>query len=122
VQCNWEATCPFCRSPLAENEIIGLLNKRKAANDDEAYYQLGIIYLNGFQELRVAKDREKALQLFFRGGELGSANSYGQLASAYFCGPVQKGEKKSRNFYELSAICRSVHTRHTLAVLELQGS
>lgn len=122
MQCDWEATCPFCRSPLAENEIIGLLNKRKAANNAEAYYQLGIIYLNGFQELRVAKDREKALQLFFRGAELGSANSYGQLASAYCYGPVQKGEKKSRNFYKLSAICGSVHTRHTLAVLELQGS
>jgi TPR repeat protein len=48
----------------------------KIANDGGAYFNLGIMYLNGHEEVNVAPDIEKGLQLLSRGGELGSTQSY----------------------------------------------
>ena len=58
VQCRWEATCPFCRSPIPKkmedgsplgngNKNLERLNNHIKANDANAYFELGTTYLYG---------------------------------------------------------------------------
>lgn len=67
---------------MSGREYVKQLHNRVDANDADACFGLGTIYLYGDEEIKVPQDREKGLRLLHRGGELGSARSYCQLACA----------------------------------------
>lgn len=121
IQSNWGSTCPFCRSPTPKTreEVLKRLNTRMKANDANAFFSHGTQCLRGDELLEVPQDPGKGLQLLLRGGKLGSASSYYQLACSYHNGyGLEKDEKKARHFDELAAIGGNVSSRHNLGVHE----
>ncbi len=70
-------TCPFCRAdimPITDEEWMKMMEKRAAANNDVATFQLGHMHHRG--DLGVKKDLGKAVELHVRAAELGSALAY----------------------------------------------
>ena len=61
----------------------------------------------------------KALELWHRAGELGSARSYFNIGIAYDNGRgVEVDKKKARHYFELAAMQGHVHARHNLGFME----
>ena len=86
-------------------------------NDATAFYNLGVGYYNG--EYGLTQNFTKALELWQRAAELGSAISNYSLANSYFRGDgVARDEKKAVFYYEQAAIQGHTHARHNLGVVE----
>jgi TPR repeat protein len=67
----------------------------------------------------VEQDIEKALPLLLRGGDLGDAKSFRQVACAYMNGVgVERDEAKARHYTELAAIGDCVTSRQNVGVYE----
>lgn len=108
--------CPFCRSLKSANERLERINKRIEANEAEAYFLLGVTYINGNDEMSVKQDQEKGVGLFLRSGELGSTKAYSQLACAYLNGVGVEQMKRRQDItlslrqfvvvYQQGTICR----------------
>jgi len=114
--------CPFCRAPTPESdeEIIKRLEKRMELNDAEAIYNMGCHYCNGHYGL--PRDHAKALELWHRASELGSADAYCNVATAYRIGRgLEVDEKKAEHYAELAAIQGESKARYNLGVVELQA-
>ena len=117
-----EAKCPFCRvpTPESEEECIEMNMKRVEAGDAKAIYNLGCCYNDG--EYGLPQDRAKALELFHRAGELGSASANNSIGYAYLLGEgVERDEKKAKHYWELAAIGGDVKARYNLGALEEDG-
>ena len=111
--------CPFCRvpAPKSREEIIEMAKKHVDMDDAEAIYGLGCCYNNG--EMGLRQDRGKALELWNRAGELGSAKSYHNLGNAYYYGEgVERDAKKAKHYWELAAIGGNVSSRYNLGIIE----
>ena len=114
-----EKTCPFCRTPFAysDEETIKRLEKRMELNDPRAIYNMGCHYGRGDQGL--PQSYAKALELWHRAAELGSAEAYHNIGIAYRIGRgVERDEKKAEHYYELAAMGGIVTARHNLGVVE----
>ena len=114
-----DAKCPFCRvpTPNSEEEIIERVKKRVELNDAVAMYDLGVCYNNG--EMGFPQDSAKALDLWHRAGELGSAKSYCKTGNAYYLGRgVEIDTKKAIHYWELAAMGGHAIARHKLGMLE----
>ena len=111
--------CPFCRTPPpnSDEESRKWLEKRMEFNDADAIYGMGSLYSDG--ELGLPRDQAKALELWHRAGELGSAEAYYNIANAYMLGRgVERDEKKTLHYYELAAMRGQLDARHNLGCLE----
>ena len=111
--------CPFCRAPHTNSisEHIERLLKRVEANDANAIHNLGGMYQTG--GMGFPQDYGKAMDLLLRAGELGSAESYYQIANNYFYGRgVKKSHKKSTYYSELAAMGGNAGARYNLGILE----
>jgi TPR repeat protein len=80
-------TCPFCRACSAyDEELVKMLEKRADSNIVNAILQLGCVYLKGHCDSNAKKDIGKAIKLFHRAAELGSALANGYLGDIYHKG------------------------------------
>jgi len=116
-----EQKCPFCRTPAprTDEEYVKQYKERSDMNDAQALYSLGNFYSNG--ENGVPRDRAKALELWHRAGELGSANANYNIAYAYKIGNgVERNMKKAKHYWEISAMGGNLHARNNLGIMEGQ--
>ena len=116
-----ERKCPFCRTPLPnldkKEEHIKWLMKRVEAADAEAINFIGLFYRDGLYGLQ--QDLHKALELWYRAGELGYAEAYNNIGNAYHFGNgVERDEKKADHYYELAAMGGDGMARHNLGCAE----
>ena len=88
----------FCRTPAAksEEEANERLKKRAEADDANAIHNLGYLYHDG--DMGFPQDREKAMELWLRAGELGDASAFSSIADAYYKGNgVERDFKKAKH-------------------------
>ena len=115
--------CPFCRTPPAtsDGELIERYKKLVKNNNAVAMFQLGCYYRDGSKGL--PQDREQAIQLLLRAGELGYARAYYMIAIAYFegGGMFEQDKKKATYYWEIAAMTGDVQSRHQLGFLEYQA-
>ena len=80
---------------------------------------LGFFYRNGVHGLQV--DQAKAVELFQRGCELGSASAHFHLAYSYHKGRgINTDMKKAVHYYQIAALMGNVIARHNLGFIELE--
>ena len=111
--------CPFCRTPptTSDREEIERLKERAGADDSNAIRLLGCYYRDGEYGLR--QNRNKAVKLFLRSGELGNIAAYNSVGVAYDNGQgVERDENKAKYYYELAAMGGSITARHNLGACE----
>ena len=109
--------CAFCRaSPTTTDEAeVDRLQKCVERNDAKSMEQLAIYYLEG--KMGLQKDSEKAMELFQRAGEHGSATAYGRLGNIYNEG-IYEDIKKAKYYWERGAIGGCTESRLHLAISE----
>ena len=110
-----EKKCPFCRtpSPTSDEESLERERKRVEAGDAYAIGKLGSYYADGLYGY--PQDYKKALELYHRVVELGSAKAYNDIGVAYMYGEgVDVDKRKAGHYYQLAAIGGSVVARHNL--------
>jgi len=112
-------SCPFCRAPTPkfDDEIVERLITRVEAGDTIAMNNLGLYHDEG--SCGISQNHAKALELWHRAGELGSAEAYHNIGSAYRngCG-VKMDMKKAKYYTELAAMAGDTYSRHNLGVME----
>ena len=115
--------CPFCNTamPTSSEEIIKRLSERiEKYNDPEAMKSFGSYYRDGFYGLQV--DKSKAVELWKRASELGSAAGHCNLGYSYDYGEgVNINKKKAVHHYQIGAMMGSVFARFNLAGTELNN-
>ncbi|KAL9186928.1 hypothetical protein ACHAXT_010648 [Thalassiosira profunda] len=112
--------CPFCRSRNANGTLVERLQKRVQANDATACHTLGSKYEAGSEG--VPQNMDKAMTLYFRGAELGSAQAHFHLGGAYLFGEGLKEDlAKAIHHLEIGALGGNVDARFCLACLESKG-
>ena len=116
--------CPFCRVPRHDatsdgyKEIIKQYKNRMEHNDAEAICAMAGFYDSG--NYGVPQSTAKALELWHRAGELGSATSYNNIAVCYHSGRgVARDKKKAVYYWELAAMRGCPTSRNNLGSLEL---
>ena len=91
--------------------------RQQRGNADALNYLLAGFYRNG--TLGLPQDRAKANELFLKAGELGCADAYCNLGSAYILGRgVEIDMKKAKHYYELAAMTGDIKARHNLGCAE----
>ena len=114
--------CPFCRIPTPDSdaEAVKRIKKRMEAGDAEAINNLGYYYAHGM--FGYTQNHAKALKLYHRAGELGSADAYYNIGRDYYFGHgVEVDKKKARHYYELAAMGGARESRHNLGSMEAQA-
>jgi len=123
--------CPFCRTPppFTEEETIARYEKRiNVDNDAKAMHSMGSFYDRGYVQTNHThtkalkpQNRDKALKLYLRAGELGYVKAYYRIACAYAMGRgVNVDMKKSTHYLELCAMEGSILPRLNLGIFEAQ--
>ena len=93
------------------------MKERMEGGDAVAIHLLVCYYYRGGMGL--PQDYEKAIELWFRAGELGRAESYLGIAGAYDNGEgVERNMKKANQYNELAAVRGDVTARHNLGCME----
>eukprot|EP00956_Cyclotella_meneghiniana_P015853 scaffold24638_cov48-Cyclotella_meneghiniana.AAC.5 len=104
--CLTRNSCPYCnaRLSLSEEEANKRLFERiEKYNDPVAMNHLGSHYLRGKRGFPV--DKSKAVELYERACELGSASANNNLANLYYNGEgVQADKKKRIHYYQVAAM------------------
>jgi len=114
--------CPFCN---ASYPIVGEYNKRllervEKYNDPEAIHILGSYYSLGKHGFPL--DHTKAVELYERASELGSADGHYNLGNAYRLGRgVDRDRKKSSHHYQIAAMMGHELARHNLGAMEWEN-
>ena len=111
--------CPYCRTPKAtsDKEHVERVKKLMDKGNAAAYSTFGGWYDDG--DMGLTQNRAKAVELDLKAGELGCADGYYNLGTAYRDGNgVEIDLKKANHYYELSAMCGHVMARHNLGCLE----
>ena len=117
-----DAKCPFCRVPISKSSEVTVRRIMKRVEVDDAYAicDLGLCYYNG--ERGLPQDRDKALELLHRAGELGSASAYYNIGHAYYRGRgVERDTEKAKHYLELAAIGGHEEARYNLGIFEEKG-
>ena len=111
--------CAFCRAPApyTQEEGIERVQKRAEASDSVAIRNMGCYYRDG--TYKYPQDYTKALEFWHRAGDLGNAEAYCDIGSAYYNAEgVDVDLKKATHYYELSAMKGDACARHNLGCLE----
>ena len=114
--------CPFCRAPLPRTpeDNISLLNKCVEKNNATAINILGAYYMRG--GMGVERDWIKGAELYQKAVQLGCAEAYYNLGTAFINGKgVERDEKKARHYWELGAIRGDINSRCRLACLDSEA-
>ena len=111
--------CPFCRTPWPESdeEAIEREKMRVETGDPIAINNLGVYYRDGRHGY--PQDYTKALELWYRAGELGYAAGYNSIGFAYNNGEgVEVDRKKALYYYEQAAMAGNGVARYNLGIFE----
>ena len=113
--------CPFCRAPTPdEQQVLAMIQKRVAAGDPVAIFDLGAQYRSGQYGLN--KDVTKAVELYERAAELGVKDAHFNLGVLYAKGTdVEKDTAKAFRHYEAAAMCGHGLARYNLGFMENDG-
>ena len=114
-----ERVCLFCRTPVpsSQEEIIERVKKRIDCGDDKAMHGLAMYYRDGLYGF--PQDYTKALEMYHRAGNLGSAESYNNIGVAYDNGRgVEVDKKKAIHYFELAAMQGESTARYNLGEME----
>ena len=96
-----------------------MVQKRVAAGDPMAMWNLGNVHRNGSHGL--TKDLTRAVELYERAAELGEKKAHCKLGYLYGEGEdVEKDTAKAIQHYEAAAVKGDVLSRHNLGVLEYE--
>ena len=97
--------------------MIERYERRMQANDVIAIYGMGCYYREGTRGF--PQDMDKALEMWHRAGQLGYAEAYCSIGTAYCKGVgVEVDLKKANHYYELGAIGGDVYARSNLGIFE----
>ena len=91
--------CPFCRAPTptTDEEEIKRNKKRMELNDPRAIHNIGTFYAKG--QYGLPQNYAKALELWHRAGELGSAEAQSNIGCSYDEGHgVERDETKAIHY------------------------
>ena len=111
--------CPFCRTPLPDNEVdvLTMVQARVAKKDPAAFSFLASTYFQG--TLGLQKDMRRAVKRWSEAAELGSIPALYSLGVAHDRGEgVEQDEAKAVEFFTKAAIRGHVEARHTLGFIE----
>ena len=114
--------CPFCRKPMSSSgeEELSRLHIRMEAGDANAYAQMGALYRVG--DLGLKQDKRKALEMYLRAAELGSAGAHNNIAICYDGGVGAKRDTAKASYHrQQAAIGGCSYSRYNLGVLDHQG-
>jgi len=114
--------CPFCRTPhpKSDEEAVERLKKRSEADDAIAIYNLGVFHQEGLHGF--PQDYKKALENWYRAGEIGYANAYNSIGYAYNNGKgVDVDNKEANHYYELAAMRGDETARYNLGLEEMNS-
>ena len=116
---NLKSCCPFCRAPNegTQGEELRRYNKRMEAGDAGAFLHMGNHYERG--DLGLPQDKNKAMEMWNRGADLGDAAAHHSIADAYLHGKgVKKDDKKANYHLELAAMAGHEMARYSLGINE----
>jgi TPR repeat protein len=103
-------------------ECIDMYEKRVDANDSEAMCHLGMSYFEGDEVVSIKKDIDKAVNLFHRAAELGSAEACRYLGNIYYRGEgLNEDETKAKQYYEKAAMRGCSCSRFNLGCFEFEA-
>ena len=113
--------CPFCREPRPKaREVIEQVKKLMDNGNAYSFNVLANFYEDG--DLGLPRNYQKSRELYLRGGELGCAGSYYNLAKFYRLGiGVRMDLKKAQHYAELAAMNGGKQARHNLGCMELSA-
>ena len=118
-----DMSCAFCREPnhKSHSELKARIEKRIAKGDFEAVAIFGMWCQRGLQGF--PKDEAKALELFKKAADMGSAKGMCQLGHTYIMGTYgcPKNKKKGFRYFEAAAKKGHVPSRYCLGALPLQN-
>lgn len=98
---------------------LARLEKRAAAGDAQAQYQMGLLYQEGGE---VQQDYRKAAAFFAQAAEKGHAEARYQLARCYYAGSgVERDSVKARSLLAAAADAGSVEAQFHLAGTYARG-
>mmetsp|Transcript_11826 Transcript_11826/g.27762 ORF Transcript_11826/g.27762 Transcript_11826/m.27762 type:complete len:306 (+) Transcript_11826:123-1040(+) len=112
--------CPFCRSPMHEDDEVELVKvqKRVDANDPVAIEYLARVYF--FGGYGVEKDAPRAMKLWTEAAELGSIEAHFMIGNRYHYGDViAQNYTKAIHHWEKAADQGHVMGRHNLGMHDL---
>ena len=112
-------SCPFCRTPFANDEAsaLAMVQKRVDKGDAEAIKVLGDQYCHG--DLGLAKDVTRAIELWTEAAELGSLDAHCNLGVVYYNGDdVEEDKQRGIEHWQQGAMKGDVGSRHSLAIVE----
>ena len=118
---NNDELCPFCRTPAApDEETYEREKKRVEVGDAQAIHNLACDYSKGGHGS--PQNRDKALELWHRAGELGHSESNYNIGIAYSNGRgVEQDDKKAIHYWELAAMRGNANARHNHGVKDYEG-
>ena len=111
--------CPFCRTPMPENDAdaLKMVLARVEKKDPAAIYQLGQTYFRGAHGLQ--KDTRKGVELLTEAAELGSAEALYSIGDTYRRGNgVQEDNAKAVEFFKKAAMQGHVESRYNVGWYE----
>jgi len=112
--------CVFCREPKpdSEDDVGDRYLDRFDVNDADAICSVGCFHQSG--KFGFEQSYTEALALWREAGELGSVESYYNIADAYDNGRgVERDQEKAWHYYELAAMGGNVLARYNLGVTEM---
>jgi len=117
------AVCPYCNTKRPRDmadEIKRLFERMEKFNDANAMNNLGSFYKMGTNGLQI--DYSKAVELFQRAGELGSAAAHYSLGNLYYFGEgVKRDTKKAVHHWQIAAMMGNNNARHNLGTYETKN-
>ena len=111
--------CPFCRTPLPDDDAsqLVMIQKRVSKGDAEAMKFLGDNYFHG--QLGLTKDFPRAIGLFTQAAELGSLDAHCALGNSYYNGDgVEEDKPRGVRHLQLAAMKGHALGRNVLGAIE----
>jgi len=113
--------CPFCRTPMQEDNesSLAMVQKRVDAKDPVAMLFLGDKYY--FENLGLEKDVQRAIELWTEAAKLGLSYAHHKLGNCYFDGEVAEDHAKAVQHWKKAAMRGNIDSRNSLGVYEVEN-
>lgn len=111
--------CPFCRTPPPRSyeEALKRYKKRMECGDGHAFNTVGHFHKHGSHGMPI--DKNKAIEMWIRAGELGCATGYRNGGIEFQVGVRDEVDmNKAMKYYELAAKLGDAQARHNLGCFE----
>ena len=114
-------SCPFCRTPFANDDAsaLAMVQKRVDKGDAEAITNLGHKYYYG--QLGLAKNAPRAIELYTEAAGLGSLDAQNQLGIVYYIGDgVDEDKSRGIRHLQQAAMRGDAPSRRLLGIVEFK--